>query len=145
MTSNNAILFKKPPTEFPVVGEHLVYTKRSYDFSEPKEGEVITKNIYVSIDPYLRGRMRAAEVKSYSPAFTLDTPIRNHGIVRIHKSANPDFAVGDLYFIPNVEWAEYTLLTSPELKAAKRIKNEEKISLSHWLGAVGMPGMTAYR
>lgn len=144
MSSNNAIIFTKAPTEFPVVGEHLKYEKRDYSLPEPSQGEIITENIYVSIDPYQRGRMRNPEVKSYSPPYNLNEPVRNFGVAKVYKSKNEKFSVGDLVFLRNCEWAEYTLFKAEETEGINKLQNPYKLSLSNFIGVLGMPGMTAY-
>lgn len=144
MSSNNAVIFTKPPREYPVPGEHLEYVERPYSFGEPKQDEIIVENIYASIDPYLRGRMRAADVKSYSPPFDLGEPIRNHIVGKVHKTNNAKFKVGDLVFAHGGEWAEYTLFDAKQVQGVSVIDNKHNIPLSNFVGAVGMPGMTAY-
>lgn len=147
MTSNNAILFKKPPTEFPVDGEHLAFEERAYDLPEPAEGEFVVENLYVSIDPYQRGRMRSPEKKSYSPPYALGRPMTNHGVGRVFKSNNSAFSVGDVVFGQAMEWAEYTLVdraTATRPGGIMKVDNKHGIPLSNFVGAVGMPGMTAF-
>lgn len=136
MSSNNAIIFLKPPTEFPVNGEHLKFEKRPYTFGEPTEGQVILENIYSSIDPYMRGRMRAPEAKSYSPPFPVGEPIRSLNVSRVYKSANEKFKVGDLVYAQGGEWSEYSLFPAEHAAGFNVIDNKYKIPLSNYAGAV---------
>lgn len=143
MSSNNAVIFCKVPEGYPVAGEHLKFEKRPYSFGEPAKDELIVANIYASIDPYLRGKMRAPEKKSYSPPFVLNEPMQNHIIGKVYKSNNPAFSEGDLVFGFG-DWAEYTHFGAQQAKGLTKIDNSAGIPLSNFIGAVGMPGMTAY-
>lgn len=136
MSSNNAIIFLKPPTEYPVEGEHLKFEKRPYSFPEPKDGQIILENIYSSIDPYMRGRMRAPELKSYSPPFPANEPIRSINVSRVYKSANDKFKVGDLVFNRGGEWSEYSFFPASVAEDFNVIDNKYKIPLSNFCGAV---------
>ncbi|ORY77374.1 hypothetical protein BCR37DRAFT_153873 [Protomyces lactucae-debilis] len=142
-SSNNAILFKKPPTEYPVAGEHLEYVERPYEFDELKDGEFIAETLYVSIDPYQRGRMRAPEKKSYSPPFTIGQPIVNQGVARVTESKSAKHKVGDIVF-GMLDWAEYTKIGAEQAAVYRVIDNNGDIPLSNYVSAVGMPGMTAF-
>lgn len=79
MVQNKRIIFSKIPEGWPVPGEHLKVETSDFDLEQaPPSGGIITKNLFASFDPYQRGRMRDASVKSYSPAFTLGQPITNN-------------------------------------------------------------------
>jgi NADPH-dependent curcumin reductase CurA len=68
MVQNKGVIFKQVPSGLPVPGKDLVVETRDFDLEQaPPDGGVITQNFYASFDPYMRGRMRAPEVKSYSP------------------------------------------------------------------------------
>ena len=147
MSSNNAVIFLAAPTEFPEDGKHLAYKERPYTFDEPKDGAIIVKNLYLSIDPYQRGRMRNPEKKSYSPPFTIGSPMTNQGVAEVYKSSSKDYKVGDIIFGQSLDWAEYTLIDAAVVSAPGRVyklDNKHDIPLSNYVGAVGMPGMTAY-
>lgn len=76
MVQNKAIIFKSIPNGAPVPGKDLVVESREFDLDQaPPSGGVTSKNIYVSFDPYMRGRMRDPSKKSYSPPFDLGKPI----------------------------------------------------------------------
>eukprot|EP00271_Cylindrocystis_brebissonii_P017595 TRINITY_DN4633_c1_g1_i1.p1 TRINITY_DN4633_c1_g1~~TRINITY_DN4633_c1_g1_i1.p1 ORF type:complete len:345 (-),score=67.26 TRINITY_DN4633_c1_g1_i1:697-1731(-) len=102
--------------------------------------DVLVQNLYVSVDPYLRGRM-SPEGVSYAPGFPLGKPIINYAVSKVVASDNPEFSVGD-----NVEgwagWEDYTLF--PEGKGLTKISPKDGVPLSYYLGVLGMPGMTAY-
>jgi NADPH-dependent curcumin reductase CurA len=113
-SSNNAIIYKAHPTEYPEEGKHLAFEKRAYTLEDkPLElDEFITENLYVSIDPYQRGRMRPEEKKSYFPPFQLGQPMSNSGVARVIKSNNARFPEGQLVY-GMLDWAEYSRISAP--------------------------------
>ncbi|KAH6976595.1 putative oxidoreductase [Ilyonectria destructans] len=142
---NKALVFKKTPQDYPNPGEHLVVEPASYSatVSAPENG-VILKSLYTSFDPYMRGRMGPAQAKSYVPAFQLNRPIQSTSIAEIVKSDNPDFKTGDLV-IGQVPIQEYIALESTQLSGISPLSNPLGIEdIRVFLGALGMPGLTAY-
>src|SRR5919199_521960 len=73
---------------------------------DPKEGEFLVRNIWMSVDPYMRGRMN--ETKSYIPSFQLGKPLEGGCVGQIIESKNNHFKVGD-YVLGNFGWREYWL------------------------------------
>jgi NADPH-dependent curcumin reductase CurA len=73
---NGRLLFKEIPKDFPVPGQTTVYdTSVSIDLDTvPLNGGILVKTLYLSVDPYLRGRMRDAKTRSYMSAFQLGEP-----------------------------------------------------------------------
>ncbi|KAI4868194.1 NAD(P)-binding protein [Hypoxylon rubiginosum] len=144
MTANKTLVFKKVPTGFPVPGEHLATEDRPVDLdADAPEGGIVVEILYASYDPYLRGKMRDASVKSYSPPFDIDGPIANSTVARVLKSASPDYQQGDLVvaFLPI---AEYAVVPDPKAVRARKIQNPHGLDLAMFLGPLGMPGLTAY-
>ena len=87
MVQNKGLIFKNPPTGWPVEGKDLVVESREYDPEQnPPENGITTKNYYASFDPYQRGRMRGPEKKSYSPPYTIGQPITSGTIATVIKS-----------------------------------------------------------
>ncbi|RAL59882.1 hypothetical protein DID88_000509 [Monilinia fructigena] len=124
MVQNKGLIFKQVPQGVPVPGKDLVVEVREFDLEQaPPAGGITTKNFYASFDPYQRGRMRAAEAKSYSPAFPLGQPINNNTVAKVIN----------------------TLLFPKQLAdGANKIENPYNLDVKHFLGALGMPGLTAY-
>ncbi|KAI8085262.1 hypothetical protein BDF21DRAFT_379682 [Thamnidium elegans] len=146
MVSNTQIIFAKVPTTFPVAGEHMVVKKSEIDLdAEIPQGAIITKTLDLSVDPYMRGRMRDASIKSYSPAFPLNQTMNGYVVAEVIKSNNPKFTVGDL--VQGLGgFAEYVLTPEP-YTAYLTVRNDIKESglpISNYVGVLGMPGMTAY-
>jgi NADPH-dependent curcumin reductase CurA len=147
MPTNKTLIFKKVPTGLPVPGEHLVLEDRGFDpAAAPPPGGVTLSILYVSFDPYQRGRMRPAHVKSYRPAFALGGPVTNDAVARVLRSDCPDrFAPGDVV-IAHLPTAEYASLGKEELGAIRnKIENPHGLKeLGLFLGPLGMPGLTGW-
>ena len=103
----------------------------------PAEGEVRVRNLFMSVDPYMRGRMR--EAKSYVPQFQLGKPLEGTAIGEVLESRHEGFQPGDIVN-SMLGWREYFVSTERGLrKLDKNIR-----PLSAYLGVLGMPGMSAW-
>jgi NADPH-dependent curcumin reductase CurA len=143
-TQNKTLVFKKIPTTAPVPGEHIVVEDRPIDLDEPApSGGLVVKVCYASYDPYLRGKMRPAHIKSYTPAFEMNGPVVNDTVSKVLKSDHPDFKEGEvvLGYLP---FAQYVRVTKEQMPAVRKIDNPHNFPLSYFLGPLGMPGLTAY-
>ncbi|KAF2758802.1 NAD(P)-binding protein [Pseudovirgaria hyperparasitica] len=143
---NKGLIFKSAPSGWPIPGKDLAIEARDFDLNQaPPTGGVTTKNHYFSFDPYQRGRMRAPEVKSYSPPYTLGQPITNRGILRVLKSDNDRFKPGDLITSQDATpIEEYSALSADILRRARVLTNPYGLDPKIYLGALGMPGLTAW-
>ncbi len=101
------------------------------------EGEVLVHNHFMSLDPYMRGRMNDA--KSYALPQNIDATMGGATAGVVVESKSPDFKVGD-HVRGMLGWAEYGI---SDARALSRVDTRE-IPLSAYLGVVGMPGMTAW-
>lgn len=143
MVQNKSLIFNSIPKGYPVPGENLVVKTSEIDLNSPPAGGLIIKNIYISFDPYQRGRMRDPKIKSYSAAYEVGKPINNGGVAEVIKSDNPDFKEGDI--IKGMSSIEnYSALTAEQAKAWTKVHNPHNLPLSNFIGALGMPGLTAY-
>jgi NADPH-dependent curcumin reductase CurA len=106
--------------------------------TDPKEGEFLVRNIWMSVDPYMRGRMR--ETKSYIPSFQLGKPLEGGCVGQIIESKNNQFKVGE-YVLGNFGWREYWL--SNGSSGVMKI-GPEMAPIQWYLGIFGMTGLTAY-
>ena len=104
---------------------------------EPKDGEILLKSLYVSVDPYLRGRMRDAE--SYIPPFEIDKPMASAVVAEVVESKNDDFNKGD-YVSGMLAWKIWQAHNGKGLQKV----DQNKADLSAYLGILGMTGITAY-
>jgi NADPH-dependent curcumin reductase len=103
----------------------------------PSDGQVLLRTLYLSLDPYMRGRMSDAE--SYAPPIAIDEVMVGSTVSIVETSLNAAYTLGDLVVSAN-GWQEYALSDGKGL--IKLDKNMEHPSLS--LGVLGMPGFTAY-
>ncbi|EYU17593.1 hypothetical protein ABFS82_07G107300 [Erythranthe guttata] len=100
---------------------------------------VLVKNLYLSCDPYMRGRMAKTE-GSYIDSFTPGSTITGYGVAKIVDSSNPDLKKGDLIW-GLTGWEEYSLIKLTQ--GLFKIQNAD-LPLSYYTGILGMPGHTAY-
>ncbi|MFB6749937.1 NADP-dependent oxidoreductase [Streptomyces sp. NPDC056353] len=103
----------------------------------PRDGQVLVRNLYVSVDPYMRGRMSAA--KSYAAPYELGKVMQGGAVGEVVASNAEGFTVGDhvLHFFG---WREYAALD-----AGNAVKvDPDAAPLSTYLGVLGMTGLTAY-
>ena len=103
----------------------------------PSNGQVLLRTLYLSLDPYMRGRMSDAE--SYAPSVALDAVMVGATVSIVETSLNVDYQVGDLVLSAN-GWQDYALSDGKGL--VKMTIDLPKLSLN--LGVLGMPGFTAY-
>ncbi len=101
------------------------------EMSPLSEGQVLVQNIYMSVDPYMRGRMRED--------FKLGEVMDGGALGKVVESANSQFAVGD-YVSHWKGWREHTISDGSDLAKV----DPELAPLSAYLGILGMPGLTAY-
>jgi NADPH-dependent curcumin reductase CurA len=104
---------------------------------EPKEGEVLLQVIWLSIDPYMRGRMN--EVRSYAPHVKLGEVMVGGTVGRVLVSRDDRFAAGDVV-VGYGGWQEYAVLPADGLRKL----DPARAPMQTALGSLGMPGMTAY-
>ncbi len=103
----------------------------------PKPGEVLVRTLYLSVDPYMRGRMN--EVKSYAPAVQLGGVMVGGTVGKVIVSEHPDFQAGEIV-AGQQGWQEYGISDGSDLRKI----DPSLAPISTALGVLGMPGMTAY-
>ncbi|KAI9313536.1 hypothetical protein BX666DRAFT_1977488 [Dichotomocladium elegans] len=144
---NTQVIFSKIPSEYPVAGEHMTIHKATVDLDgKLDEGSFIVKQLVISVDPYMRGRMRDASIKSYSPAFPLNEPMTGNTMSVVVKSNNPNYKEGDLVYGNLGVFEEYTIVPAAK-QGFFTVRNDPKtngLPLSYYVGVLGMPGLTAY-
>jgi NADPH-dependent curcumin reductase CurA len=104
----------------------------------PREGEVVTRTIWLSIDPYMRGRLR--EQQTYAVAIQPGEVMTGETVGEVIASAHLDFAVGDVV-VGARGWQSHAVTEGSKLV---RIDRSHRAPLSTYLGVLGMPGATAY-
>jgi NADPH-dependent curcumin reductase len=131
---NRRIVLNARPTGNP--------TKTNFRMDElaipvPRAGEVLLRTLYLSVDPYMRGRM--SDAPSYAPPVAINEVMVGGTVSRVEASLNPDYKPGDLV-LSYSGWQDYALSDGRELK--KLDAGMEHPSLA--LGILGMPGFTGY-
>jgi hypothetical protein len=102
-----------------------------------KDGQVSVRTLYISVDPYLRGRMR--EGRSYVPPFEVGQVIVSGVVGEVVESRAPDFAPGDVV-TGMLGWRLYNVAKAPELR-----KLDPRVApITTALGVLGIPGLSAY-
>ncbi|KAH9618137.1 hypothetical protein KSS87_016270 [Heliosperma pusillum] len=110
---------------------------------DSNDSSILLKNLYLSCDPYMRGRMSTHDRPSYVDSFIPGSPITGYGVSKVIESTHPNYKTGDLVW-GLTGWEEYTLITSPQ-EAQMFCKIEDKdVPLSYYTGILGLPGLTAY-
>ena len=104
---------------------------------ETGEGQVLVQNIYMSVDPYMRGRMY--DRKSYVPPFQIGKPLEGGCVGWVVDSKNGAFKIGD-YVLSMLGWREYFVSSGEGLTKI----DPALVPVQAYIGVVGMTGMTAY-
>lgn len=130
------------PTGYPEPGKTTVYDEsQTIDIDNiPLHGGFLLKTLVLSIDPYLRGRMRAGD-GSYVSGFPLGKPIVSNGVGVVLRSETPGVKVGD-HLHGHIPHEEYSIW--PTLGNLLPIEDKQGLPWSVYVGAAGMPGQTAY-
>src|SRR5207253_4698380 len=113
------------------------FTLAEVEVVPPQAGQVLVRNLYMSVDPYMRGRMN--DRKSYVPPFEVGKPLEGAAVGEVVESRAKDFKAGDIV-TSHLGWREYAI---PWAKHLRKV-NRDIQPLSVYLGALGMPGMTAW-
>jgi hypothetical protein len=108
------------------------------ELTPPGDGEVLVRNHFMSVDPYMRGRMNDA--KSYVPPFRLDEAMTGGAVGEVVESHSPDLQEGDVV-LHDFGWREHA---KGPAKRFRKLTPVEGVPVSAYLGALGMPAMTAY-
>ncbi len=104
---------------------------------DPREGEVLVKNLFLSVDPYMRGRMN--DVPSYVPPFALGAPMEGGAVGEVVASKAPGLAPGAVV-ASMYGWREAFVAPAGEV----HVVDPSVRPLSAWLGVLGVTGMTAW-
>ncbi|MGI5503187.1 NADP-dependent oxidoreductase [Lentzea sp. CA-135723] len=103
----------------------------------PGDGQILVRNVVMSVDPYMRGRMN--DVKSYVPPFQVGAPLDGGAVGEVVTSNSPEFKAGD-HVLHGLGWRDYAVVN-----AGHAVKVDGDLApLSTYLGVLGMPGLTAY-
>ena len=131
---NRQVLLKSRPTGMPTAADFAIADSPMPD---PAEGEVLVRGIYLSLDPYMRGRISAA--RSYAKPVEIGAAMEGRVVGQVARSRDPAFREGD-YVVGGYGWQLYSAVPGKGLLKL----DPAEAPLSTALGVLGMPGLTAY-
>ncbi|SHN23152.1 NADP-dependent oxidoreductase [Gracilibacillus kekensis] len=134
MSNNKQILLAKRPEGTP---DKDTFKIVETEIKKPGDGEILIRTIYVSVDPYMRGRM--VDAPSYVPPYQLDDVLGGGAIGEVVESKSQRFAQGDIV-IGSYGWQSYYKAKEDEVRKI----DKDIAPISTHLGILGMPGLTAY-
>ena len=137
MPANQQILLDNRPTAEAVATNFKLV---SSDTPTLQDGQVLVRHHFMSLDPYMRGRMNDA--KSYAVPQALGQVMGGGTAGEVAESKSPKFVVGDKV-VGMGGWQEYSVVDANQPGALRKVDTTH-VPLSHYLGAVGMPGVTAW-
>ncbi|MCJ9428906.1 NADP-dependent oxidoreductase [Kordiimonas marina] len=132
--TNKQILLKSRPSGWPTADN---FTLADAAMPKPGPGEMLLQTLYLSVDPYMRGRMN--DVKSYVPPFQIGEPLQGGIVAKVVSSNGGSFPQG-AYVTGMGLWANYMTTDGKGFQPV----DPTLAPLSYYLGILGMPGMTAY-
>jgi len=133
MTTKQIVLSNRPKG----MPELENFETKNIEISYIKKDEIVLQAMFLSVDPYMRGRMN--ETKSYVPPFEIGKPITGGVVAKVLKSNSDNFKENDVV-TGNLPWQQLCIATADKL-----IKIDTSIApASYYLGILGMPGLTAY-
>jgi NADPH-dependent curcumin reductase len=131
---NRQVLLKRRPTGAPTTADFEIVDA---PLPDPGEGEVLVRGIYLSLDPYMRGRISAA--RSYARPVDIGAVMEGRVVGQVAHSSDPAFHDGD-YAFGGYGWQLYSAVPAKGLVKL----DPAEAPLSTALGVLGMPGLTAY-
>ena len=135
MTNRQVLLASRPVGEASADNFTIIAT----EVPELADGQVLVKHAYLSLDPYMRGRM--SDAKSYAPPQPLNEVMVGGTVGYVVESRHPAFAIGD-QVVGMGGWQEYSIVDG-DSRAIRKVDTTH-IPLQAYLGPVGMPGVTAW-
>jgi len=131
---NRRIVLARRPQGMPVAED---FRLEEAPVPAPAAGQVLLRTRFLSLDPYMRGRM--SDAPSYAPPVALGAPMAAQTVSVVEASQNPAYKVGELV-VANVGWQDYGVSDGRDL-----VKIDPSLERpSYALGVLGMPGLTAY-
>lgn len=131
---NRKILLASRPTGTPDASHFKMIEEQ---IPELKEGEVLIQSVYLSVDPYMRGRM--SDAKSYAQPYEVGEPFIGGIVGKVVDSKNPKYESGQ-FVDGRLEWADYNVSNGSNIRRV----NPDLAPVTTALHVLGMPGLTAY-
>ena len=133
-SKNHQIILASRPQGMPTLSNFKLIEST---IPQPNSDEVLIKSLYLSVDPYMRGRMN--DSPSYIPPFQVNQCLTGGVVGKVIQSKNENFKPGDIV-LGSLEWADYSVANGKDLQKI----NPGNAPIEYSLGILGMPGMTAY-
>ena len=133
MTTAREIHLASRPTGVPSPSDFALVSR---ELPALASGQVLVRNDFMSVDPYMRGRM--SDAKSYVPPFEIGAALEGGAVGTVVESSTPDVAVGDTV-LHGLGWRDYALVDAARVRRVDPV-----LGASAYLGVLGMPGLTAY-
>jgi NADPH-dependent curcumin reductase CurA len=130
---NRQIVLAARPVGMPKASDFKVET---VPVPEPDAGQVLVRNLWMSVDPYMRGRM--SDRKSYAPSFEVGKPMEGRAIGQVVKSKHPAMKEG-AFVSSMLGWREYFVAAGEGMNPV-----DPSLPLSSYLGLLGIPGFTGW-
>lgn len=134
MTTNRRVVLARRPEGEPVAADFRI---EESPVPKPSAEEVLVRTIYLSLDPYMRGRMNAG--KSYASPVELNAVMEGGTVGLVTQSNSTKFAAGDVV-VGRTGWQDYAAVAADSIRRV----DTGGAPMSTALGVLGMPGMTAY-
>lgn len=131
---NEQLVLAKRPEGLP--GDDIFRFEET-DIKKPESNELLIESVYISVDPYMRGRMN--DTKSYSKPFSIDEPLNGHVLGRVVESNAAGFKENDVV-TGGLSWKKYNTVSAD---AVNKVPSAD-VPLHLYLSTLGMPGHTAY-
>lgn len=128
------LILKERPNGLP---NEQTFQFREVDAAEPGADEVLLKTLYVSVDPYMRGRM--SDAPSYAAPFRVGEPLYGGVVAQVVDSHSDAYQVGDIV-VGDMNFQEYQVVKADHVRKV----NSNGLNPSHALSVLGMPALTAY-
>src|SRR5690625_449551 len=133
-TTNKEIHLVNRPVGLPTEAD---FELKETSIPEPQDSEVLIRTLYLSVDPYMRGRMN--DVKSYILPFELNKVLSGGIVAEVVESKSTNFAQGDIV-TGNLDWAKYSIAKETDIREI----DPNVAPISTHLGVLAMPALTAY-
>ena len=134
-TVNRRIILAARPVGFPKDSDFNLVESA---IPIPGDGQILVRSIYLSVDPYMRGRMN--DVKSYAPPVQIGEVMGGGAVGKVVKTNNPQFKEGDIVQGMSFGWQDYAVSNG---QGVRKI-DPSLAPISTSLGVLGMTGLTAY-
>jgi NADPH-dependent curcumin reductase CurA len=135
---NKQVVLARRPQEYPGYDDFRLV---SSELPEVQEGQIATKNLYLSLDAGFRNWMNEASGDNVLPALPLDAPVMGLTFSRVIESRHPDYSIGDL-LMARFAWEEYSVNAADDFIV--KLPATLKYPYSYYMGILGDTGMSAY-